>query len=341
MQGYFANNSFSWSNLMRRRTLVILILVILLVVLPVGGYLAASTVVYNQLTSVKANCSDRADELDNTPAVFNLPHNLDSTPYLMRAFEEVRLQSRDPHITVAGWYIPAAGNPDSAPSVILVHGLNTCRRSPTILLPAGMLYRNGFNTLLIDIRDHGDSTVEDGRYAGGTEEYRDALGAWDWLVSDKGVAPERIGLLGTSLGAATVMIAGGEEPRVAAVWEDSGYADLSDAVSAELARNGFPQFIAAGGLFMGRLIAGDDVTAYSPVAGVRKMGTRPIYITHGAADTRLSVDYAYDLADAIRAQGGNVEPWIIEGAEHVQGMFLQPEAYEQRLIEFFTRHLGA
>jgi dipeptidyl aminopeptidase/acylaminoacyl peptidase len=46
----------------------------------------------------------------------------------------------------------------------------------------------------------------------------DVLGAWDWLVNDKHISPQKIDLFGTSLGAATVMIAMGEEPRAAAVW---------------------------------------------------------------------------------------------------------------------------
>ena len=101
-----------------------------------------------------------------------------------------------------------------------------------------MLHRNGFSVLLIDLRDHGDSTREDGRFAGGTDEYRDVLGAWDWLRTEQGLPPASIGLLGISLGAATVLLATGQEPAVAAVWEDSSYADLGTAIDAELKRRG-------------------------------------------------------------------------------------------------------
>ena len=71
-------------------------------------------------------------------------------------------------------------------TVILSHGFGGCRKGANDLLAAGMLHRNGIAVLMIDLRDHGDSTKEDMRFAGGTEEYRDVLGAWDWL-SGRGV----------------------------------------------------------------------------------------------------------------------------------------------------------
>ena len=44
-----------------------------------------------------------------------------------------------------------------------------------------MLHRAGFGVLLIDLRNHGASDIDNGRWAGGSKEFLDALGAWDWL----------------------------------------------------------------------------------------------------------------------------------------------------------------
>ena len=325
---------------MRRKWLIAVILVIVVLV-PIGGYLAAGAVVYNTLTRVNPNCNARPDDLDNTPEAFDLPNDVDASAYLMPEYETVAIPSRDASITVAAWYVPAAEAPETAPAVVLVHGLNSCRQAPSVLLPGGILHHAGFNVLMMDMRDHGASTVEDGRYAVGTEEYRDVLGAWDWLIAEKGIPAERIGLFGVSLGAATMLIATSSEPQVAAVWEDSSFADIQVALDAELARNGYPQFLAPAGLFMGKLLSGDDVTSMSPLQAVQNIGPRPLFITHGTADTRLSVQYAYDLAAAANAVGNPVEPWIIEGADHVQGMFLVTDDYAARLIAFFVEHLGA
>lgn len=318
----------------------LLILVAGAALLLIVGYVGAAVVIYNRLTEVEPRCGDTT-VYANTPADFTLRDEVDPAPYFMPEHEDVRFPSRDDAIEIAAWYVPASTDAENAPAVILVHGLGGCRRNPTILLAAGMLHRSGFNTLLIDLRDQGDSQIEDGRYAGGTEEYRDVLGAWDWLVSEKGIAPERIGLYGTSLGAATVLIAAGEEPQVAAVWEDSSYADLNVAAQAELARNGYPTFLASSADTVGRLISGDALGSFSPLEAVRKLDGRPIFITHGDADTRLSVQYAADLADAVRDSGGTVDPWIVPGANHVEAIFLFPDEYEAKLAAFFAETLGA
>jgi dipeptidyl aminopeptidase/acylaminoacyl peptidase len=296
--------------------------------------MAAGVLIYNQLSDVRQGCNGAYAE--NVPDHFT-SESVDTAAFQMEDYEQVSFPSRDANITINGWYIPAG---EDAPAVIIVHGLRGCKHGPEVLLPAGMLSQNGFNVLLIDLRDHGDSTVEDGRYAGGTEEYRDVLGAWDWLIAEKGIPAERIGLFGVSLGAATVMIATGEEPRVAATWEDSGFSDINVAITAELARNGYPTFLASSASLMSQLVAGDNITALSPLAAMSKLNGRPLFITHGDADTRLSVQYAYDLAEAVRANGGEVEPWIVEGSGHVEAMFDHPEEYEERLVAFFSENLA-
>jgi dipeptidyl aminopeptidase/acylaminoacyl peptidase len=67
---------------------------------------------------------------------------------------------------------------------------------------------------------------------------------------------------------------------------------------------------------------------------------RAIFITHGASDTRLSADYAYDLAQAVRENGGDVDPWIVPDTEHILAILEHPEAYEQRLVAFFEEVLS-
>jgi fermentation-respiration switch protein FrsA (DUF1100 family) len=316
---------------------LLLILLIVIALLAVVGYAAASYVVYSRLSNTVSGCSN-PDDRDNTPRAFD-SDTVDMTPYLMPDYQSLTLISRDDNLSIDAWYVPVPGV-DKSPTVILVHGLASCKRSPAILMPAGMLHRAGYNVLMIDLRDHGDSQIEDGRYAAGSDEYLDVLGAWDWLVEDRGIAPEQIGLFGTSLGAATAMIAFGREPRVAAVWEDSGFADMQSAIDAELARNGFPTFLSSGAFLMGRLIANDDLIAFSPQDAAAAANGRPVYITHGTADTRLSVEYASWLSETLRASGQEPQVWIVEGSEHVQAMFDQTEEYERRLLEFFESTLA-
>lgn len=319
---------------MSRRSRLVIISFIVIILLLVTGYMVAGAVIYNRLSTASPRCElSYITPSGNTPASFRADGKaLDMTPYAMPDYEEVNFSSRGENLNLSGWFVPVQ---DSAEAVILVHGLNGCKRAPSILLPAGMLYRAGFNVLMVDLRDHGDSQIEDGRFAGGTEEYRDVLGAWDWLVNEKGFAPERIGLFGTSLGAASVMIATGEEPLVAATWEDSSYADIQVAISDFLSANGLPSFFAPAAPLVGKLISGDNISAPSPLDEVANLNGRPIFIAHGDADALLPVKHAYTLIDAIP----QAESWIAPGSPHIGAMFDYTDEYEQKLIAFFQKNL--
>jgi dipeptidyl aminopeptidase/acylaminoacyl peptidase len=330
---------------MRKRRVAIVAIGVIAIVLIIG-YTFASATVYDALTKVTGDCPVAWQS--NEPTRFELlthegdpiegHEDFDTGPYVMPEPEMVTIPSRTPGIEVSGWYIPAA-RPD-APVVILVHGLTACKRDHAVLLPAGMLHRNGFSVLLIDLRDHGDSTLEDGRYAGGTEEYLDVLGAWDWLQQEQGVPSERIGLAGISLGAATALMATGHEPGVAATWEDSSYADLPSIIRDELTRSGYPTFLDVGAVLMARIQSGDDLVSYSPLDGVDQLDGRPLFITHGEDDERIKVEYGRQLADAVEADGGTPETWFVPGSGHTQAMIDQPDEYERRLVAFFRSTIG-
>ena len=306
----------------------------------VVSYVVAAGLVYRELSVIDTSCETR--NAANNPASFTVePVNgvtVDATPYEMPDYREVSFPARNGGPTIRGWFVPSSTGA-TAPAVIVVHGKSSCRREDRILLASGMLHKHGFAVLMIDLRNHGESDRDNGRYAGGIKEYQDVLGAWDWLVG-QGLPPARIGLLGESLGAGTTMIAAGEEPRVAAEWEDSGYADVEVAIRAELDRNHYPELLEPGGLILAQLIDGVDLTSKSPLKAMAKLHGRPIFIVHGTADERLSVQYASDLAAAVRANGGTVDPWIIPGVGHTQAVVLHAKEYEQKLADFFGAALG-
>ncbi|MBK8020067.1 MAG: prolyl oligopeptidase family serine peptidase [Chloroflexi bacterium] len=321
-----------------KRLLIGLAVVLILVV---GAYLGMSTILYSRLATIKPNCAGAFP--DNTPAAFSVAQfsdSLDPAPYFMPEYETVSIPGRTPDITLSGWYVPSAGAETGREdrAVLVVHGLGTgspdCRRHPRALLAAGMLHRAGYNVLLIDLRDHGDSTLEDGRWAGGTEEYLDVLSAWDWLMAEQGFAAEQIGIFAYSGGTGTTLIALGQEPRIAAIWLDSVFVDIELAIGDELSRSGLPTFLIPGGLLIARL-NGDDLTAFSPLEAATRIDGRPVFITHAVGDSALKVDYAYRLADALRAAGAEPELWVTPGDGHVRSMFEETAEYERRLILFF------
>lgn len=309
-------------------------------VIALVAYLGASWIVYDKLSAVRAMCRGDASQLDNTPAAFDLgppDEAFDASAYVMPEFEDIRFASREAGIEIAAFWIPA--DDEDAATVIFVHGHEGCRRDGNNLLVAGMLHRQGFGVLMVDLRDHGESTVEDGRFAGGTDEYLDVLGGFDWLLA-RGLDPDRIGVVGISLGAATATIAFGEEPRLAALWEDSSYGAISVAIDEELRRNGYPGILRAGGLALAGLF-GDDLLAKSPLDAIGRANGRPVFITHGAEDERVLAIWANDLAAAVRASGGTVEPWIVPNMGHTRALIVLTDEYERRLGAFLRGALGA
>ena len=226
---------------MRTRTKVLIAMAIALVVLLVVAYFGMGYIIYDKLGNVKGSCDEHlANRPDNFALYPDWPADFDVAPYFMTGYEAVKFLSRDPGIEVAGWWIPAAKAAPNAPTVILVDGLGGCKNSIAVLIPAGMLWRNGFNVLLIDLRDIGDSTFQDGRSTIGNEEYRDVLGAWDWLVNEKGIDPKRIGLFANSLGGANANYAFSAEPRIAALFLQSTFGNLQQIISAELRAQRLP-----------------------------------------------------------------------------------------------------
>ncbi|MCI0555406.1 MAG: prolyl oligopeptidase family serine peptidase [Anaerolineae bacterium] len=318
----------------KRFTLTLTIVLLALAIF----YMAVSYFVYDKLSKITPGGGENSE---NTPSSFVMTvdewSSFDVSPYFMPDFETVHFTSRQQGLNLTGWFVPSES---TAPVIILTHGINGCKCSPRILTIAGMLHRSGFNVLMYDMREHGESDIEDGRAAIGNEEYQDLLGAWDWLVNEKLFDPNRIGVFGESLGAGTTLIAFGQEPRLAAAFVDSPYSDLPQIIDEELARNNYPLFLAPGGIFMARLVARDDLVAFSPKDAINNDAGRPIYIVHGTGDTRIDVRHTRQLAELATQTGANVTVWIPEGVGHVEAAFALPDEYEQRLVRFFLESLS-
>jgi len=316
----------------RFRTIALLV-PLLLAVIYFGGGLA----LYSQVTRVAGSCGPHAANRPDSITFANHWPAMDFSGYLMPEYETVRLASRERGITVAGWYV--AGQPGDA-AVILTHGLDGCKSSVDVLVPAGMLWRNGFSVLMIDVRDVGDSSVEDGFSAAGNEEYLDVLGAWDWLMAKKGYTPERIGLYGASLGGATALYAFSHEPRVAALFLQGAFANVLTAYIENLRSYGLPGFLGYATVEMGRAVSSEDLLEHTPTEEISKAGARPVYMVHSRADRRISFRQAEELANAARAAGVNLTTWFPPAGEHLQTPAVYPEEFEQRIVGFFRDALG-
>jgi fermentation-respiration switch protein FrsA (DUF1100 family) len=325
---------------MKTRNKILIAVVVAFVALLVVAYFGAGYAIYDKLGNVTASCDrHQANRPDGFALLPEWPADFDVTPYFMSPYEAVSFPSREAGFEVAGWWIPNRAADPAAPTVLVLDGLGGCKNSVSALVPAGMLWRNGFNVLVIDVRDTGESTFDDLRSTIGNDEYHDVLGAWDWLVNEKGFAPSNVGVFANSLGGAMANYAFGEEPGMAALFLHATFGDLQEIIETELRRNGFPSFLSFPTLAMGSLVTGENLFARSPVETIRAAAGRPVFIAHSRADTRIDSAQSELLAAAAQAAGVKVSTWFPENGEHMQIPAAYPQEFEQRLVGFFRENL--
>jgi fermentation-respiration switch protein FrsA (DUF1100 family) len=88
------------------------------------------------------------------------------------------------------------------------------------------------------------------------------------------------------------------------------------------------------------MAVGDDVINRSPLAEVTKLGTRPLEVVHGTADGRIAYLNGQLLEAALQRLNPASQMWTIQGGHHVQGPFLLPDEYQQRVGAFFEAALS-
>lgn len=211
---------------------------------------------------------------------------------------------------------------------IVLHGY---RADPDSVLPIGMRFvEEGYNVLIPSMRACGES---EGDYIGMGWLDKDDLKCWIDLVIQQDAAAEII-LHGSSMGAATVLMASGDPlpDNVRAIIEDSGYTSVWDIFASEAkVRFGLPTFpILDAFELVANIRAKYDIRQASAIEQVRK-ATVPILFIHGDADDfvpKYMCDALYEAANCKK------DKLIIQNAGHTESKNKEPETYYNRLFEF-------
>ena len=110
------------------------------------------------------------------------------------------------------------------PAFLVLHGFGSNKSSSNVQLPVQMLNALGYVTLRFDMRGCGESEGEHGRLIC-LEQVRDTSNAISFMREQPEVMPDRIGLIGSSFGAAVSVYTGGVDERVGAVISSGGWGD--------------------------------------------------------------------------------------------------------------------
>jgi fermentation-respiration switch protein FrsA (DUF1100 family) len=305
-----------------------------LAILATASYLAAGIYV-----TYRYKTASRRHPYDVTPEMYGLSK------------ENVQFTSED-GVPLVGWYIassdPSSPNADAA--VAVVHGhYGSMGRSWEVRRDDGAvvqssefekgvlaLHQAGFNVLLFDLRNHGESggstPVSLGLY-----ESRDVLAAVRWLAQRPGVNPTRIGAKGSSMGGASVLLAGELDSQsqglIKAMWVDSTYSTASAAI-CDVLRYRKIGLLKWSTLLWSETLTGLDLAAIRPIRAIASIHV-PVQLVHSIDDAMLDYHQSIDLLQAAEPSCCNL--WITAGYGH--NLSWQHEDYQQRLVQFFDEHL--
>ncbi len=264
----------------------------------------------------------------------SIRQNFNASDFQMDNYREVVFHPRgDESIDLSGWYVEVE---NSTSVVILTHGMpmnGKCK--PEMLLMQSYLWAGGISSLSFDLRNYGNSDVVGDYFAVGQIEYKDILGAYDWLILNEEYVPGKVGMTAFSAGGGAA-IAFADEDGIGALWLDSAVLDFPLVVENELGRLGYPTIFAGPAITVGGWLAGVDLDERSPLEAAEKAGNRPVFLTHGLEDARVSLEHSERFRDSMIDNGGNVTTWFVEDRAHVDAIWGESTEYQMHLAQFFS-----
>ena len=217
-----------------------------------------------------------------------------------------------------------------APIELMFHGY---RGSAERDLSGGIerCFRVGRSALIVDQRCAGES---DGHVITmGICERRDCLSWIDFAIEHFG--PDvKIILTGISMGASTVLMAGGEQlpPNVLGILADCGYTSAKAIMYEVIRKMGLPPkpcypFVKLGAKIFGHF----DLEETSPLEAVRRCKL-PVIFFHGEADDFVPCYMSQENFEACASRKHLV---TIPGAGHGLASAVEPDRYVEELYDFF------
>ncbi|MBQ7337051.1 MAG: alpha/beta hydrolase [Clostridia bacterium] len=314
-------------NAMQAILWIAVILIILIAAFLLTAYVCFYRVFY--ATSKQKKCPD--DE-------YPIPEGRIYEPFREQMVEWVKMARALPHrqvsivshdgLTLRGnYYEHHAG----APIELLMHGYRgSAERDMSGAI--ARCFALGHSALLIDHRGSGKS---DGHVITfGVLESRDCL-AWVNFILREIDENAQIIISGVSMGAATVMIAAGEElpPQVVGGLADCGYDTAKKIIKKVIAEHHYPveivYFFARLG---GRIFGHFDVEERSPLGAMEKCRI-PIIFLHGDADDFVPCDMSRACHDACTSQKKKLV--VVPGAGHGLAFPVDMDLYLTEVGEFF------
>jgi uncharacterized protein len=233
-------------------------------------------------------------------------------------------------LTLRGWYCPT---PKHRRLIVLVHGMGGSRDEMARL--GGDLHRHGYDVLVFDLRGHGSSD-RSRLYMGGRER-ADLRAVLAW-ANRRGYSSDRVGWLGYSMGASTLLMEAAQNGNIQVAVLDSPFGNLPELLKTQLTSHShLPSWFNPGILMAARLAFGVRTDNLIPLRSALQWGKRPMLLIHGEADTVVPVNQARQIARAI---GPSCQAMTLPGVQHVGAYRSYPTRYIATVDRFFDSHLA-
>jgi len=302
---------------MGRTPKIILSLAAVLIVLIGAAALISTRIIANDI--VHDPVEDR-EPITNTPADLGLP------------FETLTVTTQS-GITLAGWYIPS----ENGAAIILQHGFEENRQN--LLEEAAMLQKHGYGAILSSVRGHDQNSEE--MITFGCYEMEDFEAWYQFLLSRPEVDPDRIGILGQSMGGSLALQYANKNEQIKAVVAHSPMTSLNDTVDVGLRRytpipDPLVPILKPLVIMWGEQLTGCDLEDVNAKEWIGEISPRPVYLICGGKDKLVLEENCRALYAQAREP---VTFWFEDTCAHHDCDVLYPQEFESRLISFFDQHL--
>lgn len=304
------------------------VVIIIFIILILSLIFMAVTIVGNYFYEFALNPKKGVVFLDETSDINS--ENADKQNWIVQNSNKVTILSHD-NLKLNAYEIQNINQTNKW--AIVVHGY--MGQGKNMLGPAQHFYELGYNVLAIDLRAHG---LSEGDYIGmGWPDRLDLIKWIEYLINKN--ANSEIVLYGVSMGAATVMMATGEElpSNVKCAIEDCGYSSVWDEFAVQLEDkfhlSTFPSLNAAN--IVAKIRAGYDFKQASCVEQVKKSITPTLFI-HGDQDTFVPysmLDQVYEAANCEK------QKLVIKDAKHADSAAVNPELYWGTVDNFVAKYV--
>jgi uncharacterized protein len=237
------------------------------------------------------------------------------------SYRDVTMTTRD-GIGLSGWYLPSR----NGAAVVVLHGSGSNRSN--MIDHVAVLARHRYGVLAIDARGHGESGGEamDLGWSGAL----DLDAAVSFLGQQPDVDPDRIGVLGLSMGGVGALTGAAADPRIrAVVSEGAVVGTLADASSRG------PGGWLSLPFFWVRHVAADLMSAAEPPVALEEamagIAPRPVLLISGKGGAETDLNRRFEAVAP-----ASTELWELPDTPHTHAIWTHREEWARRVLGFLN-----